>query len=363
MPPIGVVSSATPQATAVPEDVITDAVLDDVKTRICFVGDPMSSRPTSPAPSTAQGTGTGEDSMSESEGRRSESSMSMDVDRPRAPGLSHPPSSSASSSRSRRREARTSPDRLRDLYVQQSRATELTLRIAGPSTTAPGAVVSRAGLRVPGWIRERAAEVLFEYGDVDEAGCAELILDSLLKVFLTLGALYKSHFNTFYACRHPWTFVKNFLVRFWLLEALQCYQGSYLDFILKFYVFLSLQRNCPIPQTLLQDKTTVKRCRRRPRHPRLVRASRHMSAFRHRHPLVNVGDRFMIRMKLSVHSRHTSLFLIIRALLRRSHSRRWHGRMLVKHLDSRLRLFHGSVHHLLGTFSTKESKGCSHCTF
>jgi actin-related protein 10 len=70
---------------------------------------------------------------------------------------------------------------------------DLTLRIAGPSTTAPGAVVSRAGLRIPGWIRERAAEMLFECGDVDEAGCAELILDSLLKVLPTSCALCGPH--------------------------------------------------------------------------------------------------------------------------------------------------------------------------
>lgn len=40
----------------------------------------------------------------------------------------------------------------------------------------------RGTLVVPGWIRERAAEVLFEGGDVDESSVAEVILDSLLKV-------------------------------------------------------------------------------------------------------------------------------------------------------------------------------------
>ena len=172
-------SSAAPQATSVPEDVITDMVLEDVKTRMCFVGEPIiaSSRPTSPVPSTTQGTGTGDDSTSESGDRRSESSMSMNLDPPRPP----PPSSSASS-RSRGRGTRARPDHMRDLYAQQSRATDLTVRIAGPSTTGPGTIVSRASLRIPGWIRERAAEIFFEYGDVDEAGCAELILDSLLKV-------------------------------------------------------------------------------------------------------------------------------------------------------------------------------------
>jgi actin-related protein 10 len=40
----------------------------------------------------------------------------------------------------------------------------------------------RGTLIIPGWIRERAAEVLFEGGDVDESSLAEVILDTLLKV-------------------------------------------------------------------------------------------------------------------------------------------------------------------------------------
>jgi hypothetical protein len=40
----------------------------------------------------------------------------------------------------------------------------------------------RGTLIIPGWIRERAAEVLFEGGDVDECSVAELILDVILKV-------------------------------------------------------------------------------------------------------------------------------------------------------------------------------------
>lgn len=177
-PPIGVVSSAVPQATTVPEDVITDAVLEDIKTRCCFVGEPivMSSRPSSPVPSTTQGTATtGDDSVSDSgEGSRPESSasMAMDVDNPRrslGPQIVRP------------KLAKT-PAHLRDLYVEQSRASDLFLRIPGPSGSIATAIVSRAGLRIPGWVRERAAEILFGCGDLDESGCAEIILDSLLKV-------------------------------------------------------------------------------------------------------------------------------------------------------------------------------------
>lgn len=71
--------------------------------------------------------------------------------------------------------------------MQESRATDLTLRISGPGTSASApTTVSKAWLRVPGWIRERAAELFFEDGDIDESSLAELILDSLLKAPMDL---------------------------------------------------------------------------------------------------------------------------------------------------------------------------------
>ncbi|KAF8312521.1 actin-like ATPase domain-containing protein [Clavulina sp. PMI_390] len=176
-PPMGVVSSAVPQATAVPDDVLTDSVLEDIKTRMCFVSEPLlvSSRPNSPIASTTQDTtGTGDESQSDaSERERSSSStsMRMDID-PRRRSLGSQPT--------RARVSRTT-GHLRDHYMQQSNATELALRIPGPATVAPNAIVSRATLTIPGWVRERAAEMLFDSGDLDESGCAELILDSLLK--------------------------------------------------------------------------------------------------------------------------------------------------------------------------------------
>lgn len=184
MPPIGVVSSTVPQATAVPEDVLTDAVLEDIKTRCCFVGEPVvvTSRPNTPVPSTAP-TGTGEDDEMSEEGggevlSRSESSASISTDtRPPRHSLGSQPAQ-PNPSTSRRRTVQSSGS----AYFEQSRATDLILRISGPVGNATNAVVSRAGLRIPGWVRERAAEILFASGDGDESGCAELLLDSLLKV-------------------------------------------------------------------------------------------------------------------------------------------------------------------------------------
>lgn len=41
---------------------------------------------------------------------------------------------------------------------------------------------TKATLLIPGWIRERAADVLFEGDDEDEPGVAQCVLECLLKV-------------------------------------------------------------------------------------------------------------------------------------------------------------------------------------
>lgn len=69
---------------------------------------------------------------------------------------------------------------LASLYTRHSTATDLRIRVEPPPSQQTG--TGRGTLVIPGWIRERAAEVLFEGGDVDESSVAEVILDSLLKV-------------------------------------------------------------------------------------------------------------------------------------------------------------------------------------
>lgn len=54
------------------------------------------------------------------------------------------------------------------------------MRVVPPESQQTG--TGRGTLIIPGWIRERAAEVLFEGGDVDESSVAEVILEALLKV-------------------------------------------------------------------------------------------------------------------------------------------------------------------------------------
>jgi actin-related protein 10 len=77
---------------------------------------------------------------------------------------------------------------LADLYKRHSTASDIQMPVAPPASSGG---LGRGVLMIPGWIRERAAEVLFEGGDVDEVSVAEVILESLLKVgFLTLCTYY-----------------------------------------------------------------------------------------------------------------------------------------------------------------------------
>lgn len=69
---------------------------------------------------------------------------------------------------------------LASMYKRHSTATDLHMRVIPPASQQTG--TGRGTLIIPGWVRERAAEVLFEGGDVDESSVAEVILDALLKV-------------------------------------------------------------------------------------------------------------------------------------------------------------------------------------
>ncbi|KAJ2921941.1 hypothetical protein H1R20_g15153, partial [Candolleomyces eurysporus] len=70
---------------------------------------------------------------------------------------------------------------LASMYKKHSTATDLKMRVQPVQQVGTGL----GTLIIPGWIRERAAEVLFE-GDVDESSLAEIILDALLKVPIDL---------------------------------------------------------------------------------------------------------------------------------------------------------------------------------
>jgi len=71
---------------------------------------------------------------------------------------------------------------------------------------------------IPGWIRERAAEVLFEGGDVDEVSVAEVILDSLLKAcFLSCRTQVVLRLTSSISLRSQSTFGRRWLLQSWSL--------------------------------------------------------------------------------------------------------------------------------------------------
>lgn len=175
---------AANRSTRVPEEVLTDAVIEEIKTRCCFVSDALDfssdMRATSPStdddiemdvPPSDSATSESEFSRaSVDESTTSSQPLSSEfsvVSHPRMPDSDQP-----------RRENYLQA--LASMYTRHSTATELRMRVVPPVSQQTG--TGRGTLIIPGWIRERAAEVLFEGGDVDESSVAEVILDALLKV-------------------------------------------------------------------------------------------------------------------------------------------------------------------------------------
>ena len=93
---------------------------------------------------------------------------------------------------------------LASMYTRHSTATELHMRVIPPLSQQTG--TGRGTLIIPGWVRERAAEVLFEGGDVDESSVAEVILDALLKV--TNDIFLHSYFELIEIFRFQWISAK-----------------------------------------------------------------------------------------------------------------------------------------------------------
>ena len=199
LPPLSTLSGAAniPAASRsmrVPEDVLTDAVMEDIKARCCFVGEAFDADANT---SLVQF----DDDATETDVPPSDSSVA-DPDQDMIHGSADFPASPPSS----RLSSVTSPsgfsslthalsstvsgiDRatgerqlqaMATMYSRHSTATDLQIRVDPPATQASG--TGKGTVIIPGWIRERAAEVLFEGGDVDESSVAEVLLDALLKV-------------------------------------------------------------------------------------------------------------------------------------------------------------------------------------
>ncbi|KAI0663820.1 actin-domain-containing protein [Cubamyces menziesii] len=184
---------AASRSIRVPQDVLTDKVIDEIKTRCCFVGDPIDASESGVGTGRASSpSGTGGDGGSELDLPPSDPAMSeSDFSRVSAEvesTFSHA-ASSGYSVVSHSQLAGMDPSHvggearvqaLATMYGRYSTATDIHMRVDPPPAQQTG--TGRGTLIIPGWVRERAAEVLFEGGDVDESSVAEVILDCLLKV-------------------------------------------------------------------------------------------------------------------------------------------------------------------------------------
>ena len=165
-----------------PTEVLSDTVLEEIKTRCSFVGEPIDTSLDSGIISPS-----GEDFMdldlppsdsAPSETETSRVSADRDSNAGAASDFSVVSGSQVLPGRPSLGEHKLQA--LANLYMRHSTATDLRLKVTPPVSQQTG--TGHGTLVVPGWIRERGSEVLFEGGDVDESSVAETILDCLLKV-------------------------------------------------------------------------------------------------------------------------------------------------------------------------------------
>ena len=228
--------SATQRQNSVPAEILTDAVVEEIKTRVCLVGKAFElsaedSRPSQPQQLLPYDASSGDDMIDvdpSSDAVRSESEfsrVSMDVDSP-APGSRIASSNYSVVSTAESQETSSShpgesggSQVLAGLYKRHSTANDIQMPVTPPASSGG---LGRGVLIIPGWIRERAAEVLFEGGDVDEVSVAEIILDSLLKAnHSSRRALIISRLTSQIPYRFQSTFGRRWLLRSWLPEVLQ----------------------------------------------------------------------------------------------------------------------------------------------
>ena len=229
---------AANRSTRVPQEILTDAVIEEIKTRCCFVGGFLgfAKEPSRKTPAEEED----EDDMymPASDISLPESDLSRDISLPGSE-LSHVTSSEQDSEYSVVSDLRPHQDpqgeshlqALSTMYKRHSTATDIQMRVLPPSAQQAG--TGRGTLLIPGWIRERAAEILFEGGDVDESSLAETILDGLLKVKkVTDNFIHHQSVERF--IRSHGTFAKQWrLLSLYQVEHLRCLDLFH-DFMRKF---------------------------------------------------------------------------------------------------------------------------------
>lgn len=148
-------SSVVPQITKIPKEVLSEEFLEEIKTRVCFVGEKIipSDDIEDLFPDT-EAMDISSDSLIQEEYQEAEDLLLM--------------------------------NRMERNYSRSSTATTLSFKVPSLSLGPVISGVGRGWIEIPGWIRERAAEVLFEEGDEDELSLTEVILESLLRVSFLL---------------------------------------------------------------------------------------------------------------------------------------------------------------------------------
>lgn len=153
-PATSLTSSVTPTVTKIPKEVLTEEFLEEIKTRVCFVGERLD-------PSL------GEEEVEEAEAE----AIPMDTGSDNFTGEEYEESNDL-----------IQMNRLEKLYSKNSTTTTISFKVLSLSLGPVISGVGRGWIEIPGWIRERAAEVLFEEGDEDELSLTEVILETLLRV-------------------------------------------------------------------------------------------------------------------------------------------------------------------------------------
>ncbi|KAF8905070.1 fungal-specific actin related protein [Gymnopilus junonius] len=167
-----------PASLSAAVSILTDSVIEEIKARCCFVGNVLGSF-SEPRKGETSVEEDSEMDIPPSESGSESSSISNTTSTPRSgtPTQNTPPPSTPTNEKPL---GEVHLQALASLYKRHSTATDIQMRVMPPPSQQTG--TGRGTLIIPGWIRERAAEVLFEGGDVDESSLAETILDALLRV-------------------------------------------------------------------------------------------------------------------------------------------------------------------------------------
>lgn len=141
-PPSSLNSTSPPTIAGIPPETLTDDFLEEIKTRMCLVTE-----------------------------RPSELGVSLP---------SEPPEKGMSSDIAGEDNALLIS--MEERFAPKAMIPTISMRVPSLRRPPVSSGVGRGWIAVPGWIRERAADLLFEDGDEDEQSLTELVLDVLLKV-------------------------------------------------------------------------------------------------------------------------------------------------------------------------------------